>query len=166
MNPIHEGTHGIQALDLLGRKLWQHNSRGFKQLGELIEQTIKTAQQHNSIENLGQVLAKALQQLSQVTQTLGNAMHQQGADKTLANASLYLDCFGKVVISWLWLKQAILATEKLSQLDENSTNVEFFKGKIQAAKYFINWELPEIYHPLELLSSLDPICFEMKNEWF
>ncbi len=180
LNPIHEGTHGIQALDLQGRKLWQNNSAGLKQLIQLMKQTITEANQEPSLMPLAKLLQKSIQALSEVTQKLGQAMHQQGADRTLANASLYLDSFSKVVVAWIWLKQALLAKLKLSRLEgsemdnptsEHSDNisendVSFLKGKCQTAEYFIRWELSQIYPNLTLLKEIDPTCFEMQKEWF
>jgi len=175
LNPIHEGTQGIQALDLQGRKIWQNNSSGLKQLVTLMEATIATAKQHASLKKMATLFQQAVQRLNQVTLTLGQAMHQQGSDKALANASLYLDCFGKVVIAWIWLKQALLASKKLqtigSQTDhgstpENNSEKDFLKGKCHTAEYFMGWELAQIYPDLELLENVDPICFEMHQDWF
>ena len=168
LNPIHEGTHGIQALDLLGRKLWLHNSQGLQQLMQLMQQTANEANAHESLNPLCDIFLKALTEIAKVTQSLGKSLAEQGPDRTLANASLYLDCFGKLVVAWLWLKQANLATKMLAELGDSNDEEHklFLSGKCQTAAYFIRWELPEIYHHLALVEALDPVCFEMQDAWF
>ncbi len=166
LNPIHEGTHGIQALDLLGRKLWLQNSQGFIQLQSLLKETLEEALSLSSLNKLAPIFNKAIEHLFKVTQHLGLALQNKGPDITLANASLYLDCFGKVVVSWLWLKQSIIAHHQLTHLKENADQESYLKGKCQAAEYFIRWELPEIHHPLTLLSEMDMTCYDMQEAWF
>jgi butyryl-CoA dehydrogenase len=165
LNPIHEGTQGIQALDLLGRKLWQDNSDAFQHLLQLIGGTIESAATSN-LKAEASILKSALDQLAAVTQTLGKALASEGADKTLANASLYLDSFGRVIVAWLWLRQGLIAQHKLSSNHTNQLDIEFLNGKLHTAKYFIIWELPEVFHSLKLLEDLDPTCFDMCDNWF
>jgi len=165
LNPIHEGTHGIQALDLLGRKLWQDDNRAFQQLLSQIAETIELAAT-SELTAEANILSKASTRIAAVTQALGTALVKQGPDKTLANASLYLDSFGRVVVAWLWLKQALIATEKLTGNGINLSQKDFLNGKIQTARYFISWELPEVFHALNLLENLDPACFDMRDKWF
>ncbi|MCF6262810.1 MAG: acyl-CoA dehydrogenase [Xanthomonadales bacterium] len=165
LNPIHEGTEGIQALDLLGRKLWQDNNRAFEQLLGLINDTLQLAEKTGLVAQAA-TLKKATGRLAEVTRVLGKALATEGADKTLANASLYLDSFGRIVVAWLWLKQAVVAKNKLSATATQPSEQAFLHGKIQAASYYINWELPEVFHLLQLLEDLDPVCFEMQADWF
>ncbi|MBE9548199.1 MAG: acyl-CoA dehydrogenase [Proteobacteria bacterium] len=165
LNPIHEGTHGIQALDLLGRKLWQANSGAFKQLLKLITETVELADNSDLNVEAG-TLNKATSRLAAVTQTLGKSLLTEGPDKTLANASLYLDSFGRIVVAWLWLKQALIAQGKLTGKSMNLAQKDFLDGKVQTARYFISWELPEVFHLLQLLENLDPACFDMRDKWF
>ncbi len=177
LNPIHEGTHGIQAIDLQGRKLWQNNSAGLKHLVELMQLSIQQAIQQDKLDDDQQTdlktIAKhfqdALKRLTEVTQDLGQAMHQQGADKALANASLYLDSFGKVVVAWLWLKQATLAHQKLALAKTENIDkqqMDFLRGKMHTAEYFMRWEIPQIYANLDLLANVDDTCFAMQQDWF
>ena len=165
LNPIHEGTQGIQALDLLGRKLWQDNSDAFRHLLQLIGETIESAANSN-LKTEASILKSALDQLAAVTKTLGKSLMEGDPDKTLANASLYLDCFGRIIVAWLWLKQGLIARKKLSANQTNPAEIEFFNGKLQTARYYMKWELPEVFHCLKLLEKLDPVCFEMQDNWF
>lgn len=164
LNPIHEGTFGIQSLDLLGRKLWQHNGKGLTLLMQRIQQTLAETQ-HDTLKPLAQSFAQHLKIVQQTTHILGKALNQGQVDQTLANSALYLEMMGKTIISWLWLEMANKATLKF----EGSTNTEdqqFMAGKFQAAQYFIRWELPEIEHYATLLTQFDDTCLNMQADWF
>lgn len=164
LNPIHEGTFGIQSLDLLGRKLWQHNSKGLILLTQRMQDTIAEVQDER-IKPLAAIFQKHLATVQATTQRLGKVLMQGQVDQALANSALYLDMMGKVIISWLWLDMANKAVAKFQQSDiEEDQN--FMAGKLQAAQYFIRWELPEIEHQAQLLNELDDTCLNMQESWF
>lgn len=164
LNPIHEGTFGIQSLDLLGRKLWQHNSKGLILLMQRMQNTIAEAQDER-VKPLAALFQKHLAIVQATTQRLGKVLIQGQVDQALANSALYLDMMGKVIISWLWLDMATkaVATFQQSELEEDQN---FMAGKLQAAQYFIRWELPEIEHQAQLLNELDDTCLNMQESWF
>ncbi|NPU93193.1 MAG: acyl-CoA dehydrogenase [Gammaproteobacteria bacterium] len=163
LNPIHEGTHGIQALDLLGRKLWQNGSAGLKQLGREIITTIARASAVPELQHEAKALQDALQLVTALTGTLGQQLQTKGPDIALANASVFLSLTGHIVVGWIWLWQATVAHEKLQQ---DPTNAGFYKGKLQACRYFFRWELPQIQHWNQLLQSEDDTCRTMQNDFF
>jgi len=165
LNPIHEGTNGIQALDLLGRKVWQNNSTGLKLLVTNITQDIQRSNDFKKSKNFAEAIGKALDTCNKITQHLGASMAKNGADLTLANAGCYLSMMGKLVYSWMWLRQSIASEQALAKdltVEENN----FYQGKMQAAQYFIQWELPTMYHDAELLKTLDDTCINMQEKWF
>ena len=164
LNPIHEGTFGIQSLDLLGRKLWQHNSKGLILLMQRMQNTIAEAQDER-VKPLAALFQKHLAIVQETTQRLGKVLIQGQVDHFLAILVLYLDMMGKVIISWLWLDMAnkAVATFQQSELEEDQN---FMAGKLQAAQYFIRWELPEIEHQAQLLNELDDTCLNMQESWF
>lgn len=164
LNPIHEGTHGIQSLDLLGRKLAQNGGAGLKQLGRLIADTCQRAQEHLSLDPLRQPLEHLVARLQVVTLELLTDMAQDRVTSTLANSALYLKAFGHTVIGWRWLEQAIRAEEGLSK--GHGADVEFYKGKLQAARYFLTWEVPACHHELAILQARDDVCLSMQDSWF
>jgi alkylation response protein AidB-like acyl-CoA dehydrogenase len=164
LNPIHEGTHGIQSLDLLGRKLAQNGGAGLKQLIRLIADTCERAQAHESLVTLRQPLEQLVARLQAVTLELLTDLAQGKVTATLANSALYLKAFGHTVIGWRWLEQAIRAQEGLAK--GNSGDVEFYKGKLQAARYFLTWEVPACHHELAILHDRDDVCLSMQDGWF
>ncbi|AZC48123.1 acyl-CoA dehydrogenase [Pseudomonas chlororaphis] len=164
LNPIHEGTHGIQSLDLLGRKLAQNGGAGLKQLIRLIADTSARAQAHDALTALRQPLEKLVARLQGVTIGLLTDLAQGKVNSSLANSALYLKAFGHTVIGWRWLEQAIRAQEGLAR--GNAADVGFYKGKLQAARYFLTWEVPACHHELDLLEARDDTCLSMQDEWF
>ncbi|MBN6713739.1 acyl-CoA dehydrogenase [Pseudomonas capsici] len=164
LNPIHEGTHGIQSLDLLGRKLAQNNGAGLKQLIRLIADTTRRASAHESLDALRQPLEQLVTRLQTVTVGLLTDLAQGKVSTTLANSALYLKVFGHTVIGWRWLEQAIRATEGLTR--NTPSDAGFYQGKLQAARYFLTWEIPGCHHELTLLENRDDACLGMQGDWF
>lgn len=164
LNPIHEGTHGIQSLDLLARKLTQNKGAGLRQLVGLIEDSIQRAGEHASLEQLRKPLEQLLQHLQTTTQALLTDLGSGKVNETLANSALYMKVFGHAVIGWRWLEQAIRAEEGLAR--GNTADEGFYRGKLQAARYFLTWEVPACHHELNLLDARDQTCMEMRDGWF
>src|SRR5476651_1286647 len=164
LNPIHEGTHGIQSLDLLGRKLAQNGGSGLKQLIRLIAKTIERAREHEALTPLRQPLEQLVARLQAVTLGLLADMAQGKVNGSLANSALYLKAFGHTVIGWRWLEQAIRAQEGLAK--GNEADADFYRGKLQAARYFLTWEVPGCHHELAILDARDDTCLSMHDEWF
>ncbi|MEE1893177.1 acyl-CoA dehydrogenase [Metapseudomonas otitidis] len=164
LNPIHEGTHGIQSLDLLGRKLAQNNGAGLKQLNRLMNETCQRAAAHSELDALRQPLEQLLARLSSVTLALLGDLIQGKVAQALANSALYLNSFGHAVIGWRWLEQAIRAQQGLA--NGNPADAEFYKGKLQAARFFLTWEVPGVHHALAILEARDDTCLGMQADWF
>ena len=159
LNPIHEGTHGIQGLDLLGRKVVMQDGAAFIALRSEMARTIAQAGTHSALAAHGTALQAALARMTEVTATL----HAAGdLNRTLANASLYLEAFGHMVIAWIWLEQALLCVDK----DSVQHDRDFYRGKLQACTYFFKWELPKIDTQLALLESIDTTTLDMQDGWF
>ena len=156
LNPIHEGTHGIQGLDLLGRKVVMRDGAALALLSEKVRATI-TQSGTTELSELGGALLQRWQRLLDVTTQL----HQSGdVNTTLANASIYLEAFGHIVVSWIWLSQA------LSALDAQHNDQDFYAGKLQACRWFFRYELPKVDAQLALLASLDTTTLAMQDNWF
>ncbi|SFG54567.1 acyl-CoA dehydrogenase [Pseudomonas sp. NFACC45] len=164
LNPIHEGTHGIQSLDLLGRKLAQNGGAGLKQLIRLVADTSERAQAYESLTPLRQPLEALVARLQTVTLGLLTDLAQGKVNSSLANSALYLKVFGHMVIGWRWLEQAIRAEEGLAK--GSAADTDFYKGKLQAARYFLTWEVPGCHHELAILEARDDTCLGMRDEWF
>lgn len=162
LNPIHEGTNGIQSLDLLGRKLGLNGGKTFMQLLSQMQGCAQTALQQDATTELGNALQQAIQRLGSVAQFFAT---QKDVPPTVltANSAVFLDFMGRIVMAWIWTWQANVAAQALAQgSDEHS----FYRGKLQAALYFARWELPRTVQQAELLTRLDTTCLDMADDWF
>lgn len=164
LNPIHEGTHGIQSLDLLGRKITHNGGAALKQLVKQIQSCCQRAEAHESLAELRLPLEQHLARLSNVTLALIGDLMSGQIRQGLANSALYLKVFGHAVIGWRWLEQAIRAAEGLT--NGNPADAAFYQGKLQAARFFLTWEVPACQHELSLLESRDDTCLNMQDDWF
>jgi len=164
LNPIHEGTHGIQSLDLLGRKVTMKGGKAVFLLAKEITKTIEAGKDNETTKAFAVALEEALAKVSQTTQTLTAEAAKGNVDLFLANSAVYLDVFGNLVVAWIWLQQAIAAAPNIE--DDSPEEAAFYRGKLQACQYFFRWELPKIRHGCRLLSSFDETCLEMREEWF
>jgi butyryl-CoA dehydrogenase len=152
LNAIHEGTHGIHGLDLLGRKAVIADGALFNAIAQEIEKTV-----HRANANYGEFalpLSLSWRQLAQTTRTLYGA---GDTNVTLANASLYLEAAGHIVLAWMWLEQVLAADGKTG---------DFYDGKRQACRYFYRWELTKVRQQLDLLANLDTTTLDMQDAWF
>jgi butyryl-CoA dehydrogenase len=154
LNPIHEGTHGIQALDLLARKVVMNDGANLELLMTTLLHTSNRAAKDANLSEYASMLDAALYKLVDVTRQLHSSGHPQ---LTLANATVYLEAAGHIVVAWIWLEQMIVASGK---------EEDFYLGKMQAGRYFFFWELPKTGPWLDLLASLDDTCLMMNDRWF
>lgn len=157
LNPIHEGTNGVQGIDLLGRKVMMHGGRAFGVLVAEIRGALERAASIESLAEEREALARALQLATSTTETVGAAMGRGAVRRGLANATEYLHMLGHVVVGWMWLEQAIAASGR-----EDA----FARGKLHAARFFSRYELTRVERQAALLASLDDSAITMADEWF
>ena len=164
LNPIHEGTEGIQALDLLGRKLGLKGGRGYALFLEQVGHSLQQASSLSECAPLGQQLAQGLALLQDVTASLQQQVAAH-ADLGLSNATAYLDLFGRVLVGWVWLRQAMLA-ECALQRGVVGDEDDFYRGKLHTARYYMEWELAPLHGIAQLLCAANSACHDMQNRWF
>jgi alkylation response protein AidB-like acyl-CoA dehydrogenase len=164
LNMIHEGTHGIQALDLLGRKVVMKNGAALTLLSREIDATIALAMDAPLLRAHAMQLQDAWANIVTSVERLKPTLASDG-EAALANASLFLEAFGHAVLAWSWLKQAVVADAALPAAC-GGADEPFYRGKLQACQYFFRWELPRIGAQLTLLRSLDETTRNMQADWF
>src|SRR5690554_5314500 len=163
LNPIHEGTHGIQGMDLLGRKVSMADGRYYRELVRRIEATIAEARKQERLASNAGLLERSLSAMVEATEAL-QAIRKQDVERGLANAYLYMECFGHVVVGWMWLRQAQAA---LRGLQGNGVQPKaFYEGKLRACEYFMRYELPKPLALAEVLEQGDRTTLEMPDECF
>ncbi|WP_300018735.1 acyl-CoA dehydrogenase [Pseudonocardia sp.] len=152
LNAIHEGTHGIQGLDLLGRKVVMDGGAGLRLLLDTISATVTTARAVGLTTEADAVDAAA-SRTAEVTAALWAAGDPA---VTLANSSVYLEAVGHVVVAWIWLEQLVAVGDRTG---------DFFDGKRAAAAYFLRHELARTGPQFVLLESLDRTTLDVRPEW-
>jgi len=160
LNPIHEGTHAIHGIDLLGRKVNLFGGAALTLLKTEIDRVVSHARQHAGLTEHADALLRAWQQ---VTDTIDAASAESNMQTRLANATIFLDAFGHVVIAWLWLWQAATATDALNG---GSSERAFYQGKLAACQYFFRYQLPKVDAQLALVSRLDTTTLDMTAEQY
>ena len=150
LNPIHEGTHGIQALDLLGRKVLMDQGRALGLLGARMADTVQRAQTAGGqAAEYAALLAPRVARLGEVTKGLAGL---DDPAAVTADASLYLDAAGHIVVAWLWLDQLLAVADK---------DGPFYDGKRSAAAYFFRRELPTVDPLLNIIAASDRVTLDL-----
>ena len=162
IHPIHEGTTGIHGLDLLGRKLLLHEGLGLKMLQREIELSLKEASKLEPLKDLCQAFTAQYQAFGHGTAQL-LFKRAQGPERYLADASLFLEAAGILCIAWMWLKQATTAQQALSA---GAAEQGFYFGKIETARYTMDYELVKLNALLTRFSATAYPTLDMKNDWF
>ncbi len=163
IHPIHEGTTGIQGMDLLGRKVVMKGGKAFTLFLEEVQKTISEARSDPALERSAEALAQALERLKEVTTHLTGIALEGKIDLFLADATLYLEMFGIITIAWQWLLQAVVVQKALSS---GATDTNFYKGKLYAFRYFFSYELPKIEGLARRLTESDGLTLEMEEAFF
>ena len=158
LNMIHEGTHGIQAMDLLGRKVLMEGGRGFDLLAARITATAARASHLPELASHADALADALQQVSEATRAAW-ATGQPG--EALANAVPYMQAFGHTVLAWIWLDVALAV-----QASDATQSIAANAGRMGAMCYFYHYELPKTAAWLLVVCNRDRTCADFPEESF
>ena len=155
LNPIHEGTNGIQSLDLLGRKVTQRGGASLVEAGKQVGGAVaRGVELGGEAAELADRLDASWQRLAAATASM---FASGDAEAAMANSAIYLEAFGHLVIAWMWLEQFLVAQGR---------DGDFYAGKCQAARYFFRYELPRTAPQLDLLESLDRTTLDMRDDWF
>ena len=136
---IYEGTNGIQAMDLVGRKLPKDGGRAIRAFFEIVGGEIAEAKQSGDPSGVAAALEPALQDLQSATMWLAqNGM--QDPNNAGAGAYSYMDLMGLVTLGWMWMKMARVSSKAL---EDGSDDRQFHEAKLATAKFYAQRELPE-----------------------
>lgn len=163
LNSIHEGAEAIHALDLLGRKVAMQSGAAYSLFRAAVDATLAEVRVVDELAPLAKHFATPLTRLDAVTAQLVR-LQESDPDRALANATVYLDAFGRIVAAWIWVKQALAAQRGLAAADD--ADRAFYQGKIHAARYYCTWELPATAAQFDLLANVDSIPLDMQDAWF
>ncbi|GGR56474.1 acyl-CoA dehydrogenase [Deinococcus seoulensis] len=164
LNPIHEGTEGIQGNDLLGRKLTQAGGRGLEVLLERIQADLNASDDLDGLDDIRAALRTAVTQCTAALGALLPRAAELGPDLLLANANSALEMMGHTVVGWMWLRQAAAAARALP--GARPSDQPFYQGKLHAARFYATHELPKVQAHADLLASADRTTTDMHADWF
>ena len=159
LNAIHEGTNGIQGLDLLARKVIGDRGDTLKMLARRMQDTVAKAAYDPELAPLGGELANVIQDIVRISEPLILRAAFNELEIALGNSSQYLSALGHTVVAWLWLDIALRA--KSLQSASGSARSELLEGKIVACRYFFRWELPSVRSKLELIGKPDRLVLDI-----
>ena len=161
LNPIHEGTHGIQGMDLLGRKVNLAGGVTLSIFEEEMQPALQAAAGTETLAAMGEALTDIWQLVKRTVETVN-----QEADTVarLSSATPFLDAFGHVAIAWLWLRQAVIAREALQ--NGAQADADFYEGKVAACQFFYRYHLPQAAEKLRYVASQDRSVLDTQASWF
>ncbi len=165
IHPIHEGTTGVQGMDLLGRKITIKKGAAQKIFLEEIKKATDEASGSDSLKKFALALTDGVSLWKETTNSLLGIAARGEIDLFLADSTLYLELTGIVCIAWQWLLQGIavqkMLAERASEIDKN-----FAEGKMFTLSYFFEYELPKIHGLAMRLKNSDGLTVKMKPEYF
>ncbi len=164
INPIHEGTNGIQALDLLGRKAMMQDGAALKLLFARVTTTCTEAATFEELAGFAAQLRAGTGLVAEATAAAARRMAAGEVRLALANAEHYMTLLGHLVIGWFWLWQATVAQRALPQA--SAADSDFYRGKLAACGFFFATELPRIELAARLVHDAEPSAFAMQPDWF
>lgn len=165
IHTIHEGTTGIQAMDLLGRKAIMKNGKAMAVYIEEVSKSIAAAKKYENLQPLAAQLEDSLKNLQDITMHLVGIAMSGRPDVFLADATLYLELFGIIAVSWQWLVMATAAAKAL-EADPSKNDKSFYEGKIFTCRYYFAYELVKISGLANRLTDNNPLIMEMEARHF
>lgn len=165
IDTLHEGTTGIQGKDLLGRKVLMKGGRAYQLVVEEIIRTIKRAEKIFELKAYVFMLREALQLFISTTNYLLSINKRGEAEKYEADASLYLEMAGVLVVGWQWLLQAIAAAKALAR-QPNACDRQFYQGKLATFQYYFIYELPKIDSLCKVLKTSEGLTVKLDTDLF
>ena len=165
IHTIHEGTTGIQGMDILGRKVRMKEGKAFKLYLEELEKTIQAAREYDGLGDYADMLNNSARQLKQLTADLNAQRESVGHRVFVSDATLYLDYFSLIAIAWQWLLQSIAATRALAN-SPSKADTNFYQGKLHTARYFFRYELPKTAGLAKRLLDRDTVTLDMETDFF
>jgi hypothetical protein len=135
---IYEGTNGVQAMDLLGRKLVMKEGLLLRQLIEKINGVVETNHSHATLGSEFGLLGKYLGRLAETAMAIGGRVASKGPEWAGLASVPFMRMLGNVVVGWQLLEQANIASSKLPEVAEGHSDREFYQSKIYTAKFFVN----------------------------
>ncbi len=165
INAIHEGTHGVQAVDLLGRKIARSDGKELNILTAQIKKTCQKAEDMAEVGDLSRDLSRRLDQVLNVTEELLEINRNGNRVQFLADSTAFLDMMGHLIVGWLWLDMSVTAIQKLNGQSDD-VDIDFLNGKRHACQFYFERELPKIDGWINSLLSEKSVLLDINENGF
>ena len=162
ISSIYEGTTGIQSQDLLGRKITMENGKGLELLSSEIIKSISHANKDDDLKIYAGMLREKIDLTQKVLKKLMPLALKGDYERFLADASVFMEFFSLIIISWSWLDIGITAK---NQLERNNFDHKLLNGKMEAMKYFFSYELPKTTGLAEVLMNLSDVTIKKEDDY-
>lgn len=162
---IYEGTNGIQAMDLLGRKLGLNKGKPIMDILGEMQKIIKMAKELSVLEDFAARMENAVNKLGEVALHMGTTAMSPKVLNAFAFAHPFMDVCGDVVMAWMLLWRAALAARKLEK-GAKRKDIAFYQGQIKSAEYFIYSILPVTFGKMEAILTTNGAAVEISEESF
>jgi alkylation response protein AidB-like acyl-CoA dehydrogenase len=163
--PIYEGTNGIQAMDLLGRKVVMKGGAAFQILLGEISKTIAEASQVEGLKDMASKVEAASNEVAETTMHLGGIALGGDLDLYISYAAPYLRMFSPLILSWMFLWQSTAAQKALAG-GANGADQRYYRGKLATARFYLNHELPHLHASAQILKSGERTVLDFDEDWF
>lgn len=163
--PIYEGTNGIQAMDLLGRKVVMKDGAALKAFLAEIAKTVEEASGVEPLKDLAAKVDAALNEVAETTMQLGGVALSGDVEGYIGSATPYLGMFSRLVLSWLFLWQSVVAQRALDA-GPGAADEKFYRGKLATARFYLANELPHLHATAQVLKGGERTAIDFDEEWF
>lgn len=161
---IFEGANGIQAMDLLGRKLGANKGATFIAFRQKVQATVAQARSTEALAPLADKVDTALNRLAEISLSIGKMARSPQMKVAFAHSVPFLDVMGDVILGWMHLWRASVATSKLEKAKKKDR--AFYEGQVKTARYFIQTVLPVTMGKMDVIAEGDPTAVDMAEEAF
>ncbi|MGM0418731.1 MAG: acyl-CoA dehydrogenase [Thermodesulfobacteriota bacterium] len=160
---IYEGTNGIQAMDLLGRKLGMKKGKPLIDLIGMIQDTINSAKDSGSLKDSCLVFENALNKYGETAMEIGKTAMSEKIMTAFSFAHLFMEITGDITVAWMLLQRALISQKKI---DSESKNKSFYSGQIKSADFFINTILPVTKGKMDSVRKMSDSAVEIEESSF
>jgi len=163
---IYEGTSGIQAMDLLGRKMGMKEGKVFTSfLGE-IGKTVEMAKKVNGLEDIAATVEKLVNRLGEISMKLGMTATSPDSFKVAFAHSLpFLNAMGDTIMAWMLLWRAAVAAPKMNN-GASKKDQAFYEGQVKTAEFFMNTVVPALMGRMDSIEKCSPAAMEISADAF
>ncbi|MCG6909208.1 MAG: acyl-CoA dehydrogenase [Deltaproteobacteria bacterium] len=162
---IYEGTSGIQAMDMLARKLGRKEGRVFMSLLEEINKTIAAAKEFEALGSIAEDVRKAANRLAELAMIMGKRAMSPEFKAAFAHSLPFLNVIGDTIMAWMLLWRASVASTQLAG-NAKKKDLSFYNGQIKTAEFFAKTILPEVLGKMDAIAAGCPAALEIDNDGF